>query len=57
VYKYLCAGTFEEKIDEMIERKQALAQRIVGASEQWLTELSTDQLRELFVLRQDAIGD
>jgi SNF2 family DNA or RNA helicase len=33
VHKFLCAGTFEEKIDEMIERKQALAATIVGESE------------------------
>jgi SNF2 family DNA or RNA helicase len=56
VYKYLCAGTLEERIDEMIERKRALAEQIVGASEAWITELSTDQLRDLFALRQDAIG-
>jgi SNF2 family DNA or RNA helicase len=57
VYKYLCAGTFEEKIDEMIERKLALAQSIVGASEAWITDLSTEQLRDLFTLRRDAVGD
>jgi SNF2 family DNA or RNA helicase len=57
VYKYLCAGTFEEKIDEMIERKQKLAASIVGTSEQWITELSTDQLRDLFALRREAVGD
>src|SRR5205085_11906049 len=48
VYKYLCAGTFEEQIDAMIERKQQLAQTIVGTSEGWLTELSTGALRDLF---------
>lgn len=57
VYKYLCAGTFEEKIDDMIERKKALAESIVGTSEGWLTELSTDQLRDLFTLRKEAVGD
>jgi SNF2 family DNA or RNA helicase len=57
VHKYLCAGTFEEKIDDLIERKQALAESIVGTSEAWITELSTDQLRELFTLRKDAVGD
>jgi SNF2 family DNA or RNA helicase len=54
VYKYLCAGTMEERIDEMIERKRALAEQIVGTSEAWITELSTEQLRDLFTLRQDA---
>lgn len=57
VYKYLCVGTFEEKIDDMIERKKALAASIVGASEAWITELSTDQLRDLFALRKEALGD
>jgi SNF2 family DNA or RNA helicase len=38
----------------MIERKQAIASSIVGAGENWLTELSTDQLKELFTLRRDA---
>ncbi|HEX5691833.1 MAG TPA: DEAD/DEAH box helicase, partial [Roseiflexaceae bacterium] len=56
VYKYLCAGTMEERIDEMIERKRALAEQIVGTSEGWITELSTEQLRDLFTLRADALG-
>jgi SNF2 family DNA or RNA helicase len=56
VYKYVCAGTMEERIDEMIERKRALAEQIVGSSEAWITELSTEQLRDLFTLRQEAIG-
>ena len=55
VYKYICLGTVEERIDEMIERKRALAQAIVGSSEDWITELSTDQLRDLFVLRAEAV--
>jgi SNF2 family DNA or RNA helicase len=57
VHKFLCAGTLEEKIDEMIERKQEVAGRVVGAGENWLTELSNEQLKDLFTLRQDAIGD
>jgi SNF2 family DNA or RNA helicase len=57
IYKYLCAGTFEEKIDDMIERKKALAESIVGTSEAWITELSTEQLRDLFTLRREAVGD
>jgi len=57
VHKFLCVGTLEEKIDEMIERKQEVASRVVGAGEGWLTELSNDQLKELFALRQEAIGE
>jgi SNF2 family DNA or RNA helicase len=56
VHKFICAGTVEERIDEMIERKLALAQAIVGTSEGWITELTTDQLRDLFKLRAEAVG-
>ncbi|MBI5030507.1 MAG: DEAD/DEAH box helicase [Chloroflexi bacterium] len=57
VHKYLCAGTFEEKIDAMIERKKALADSIVGTSEAWITEMTTEQLRDLFVLRHETVSD
>ena len=56
VHKYLCAGTLEEKIDEMIERKNAVAEQVVGTGEGWLTELSNEQLKELFTLRVEAVG-
>jgi SNF2 family DNA or RNA helicase len=57
VHKFLCAGTLEEKIDEMIQHKQELAERIVGAGEGWLTELSTAALKELFTLREGAVTE
>jgi SNF2 family DNA or RNA helicase len=57
VHKFLCAGTLEEKIDDMVERKRDAAARIVGTGEGWLTELSTAELKELFALRQEALGD
>jgi SNF2 family DNA or RNA helicase len=57
VHKYLCVGTLEEKIDEMIERKKAIASSVVGAGEQWLTELSTEELKELLTLRREAVAE
>jgi SNF2 family DNA or RNA helicase len=57
VHKFLCIGTLEEKIDEMIERKQEIASSIVGTGEGWLTELSNNQLKELFALRREAISE
>ena len=51
VHKFITVGTLEEMIDEMIESKKGLAEAIVGSGEQWLTELSTDQLREMVTLR------
>jgi hypothetical protein len=53
VHKYLCAGTLEERIDELIESKKVLARSVVGAGEGWLTELSTDELRDLMSLRKE----
>jgi len=57
VHKFLCAGTLEEKIDEMIERKKEVAEKVVGTGEGWLTELSNDELKGLFALREEAIGE
>ncbi len=57
VRKLICVGTLEERIDAMIERKRALADRIVGTGESWLTELSTSELREVFALSSDAVSE
>jgi non-specific serine/threonine protein kinase len=51
VHKLVSTGTIEERIDAMINDKRALAQRVVGDGEKWLTELSTDELREVIALR------
>lgn len=57
VHKFVCTGTLEERIHELIESKKALAEQIVGAGEHWLTELDTDQLRNLLLLDRSAIID
>ena len=58
VHKYVCSGTFEEALDELITRKVQLAESIVGTSEAWITELSTDELTNLFRLRrEDALAE
>ncbi|TMC88747.1 MAG: DEAD/DEAH box helicase [Chloroflexi bacterium] len=57
VHKFVCVGTLEERIDLMIERKKVLAESIVGSGENWLTEMSTDQLKELFALSREAVGE
>ncbi|MBN1174552.1 MAG: DEAD/DEAH box helicase, partial [Micromonosporaceae bacterium] len=55
VRKFVCAGTLEEKISTMIMGKRGLAAKIVGTGEQWLTELSTRQLRQLVALESGAV--
>jgi len=55
VHKFVCNGTLEEKIHDMIESKKVLAEQVVGAGEQWLTELDTNHLRDLLLLDRSAV--
>ncbi|GAA4228501.1 DEAD/DEAH box helicase [Actinomadura meridiana] len=57
VRKFICVGTMEERVDEMIERKKALADSIVGTGEEWLTELSVAELRDVLRLSPEAVSD
>ena len=57
VRKFVCTGTLEEKIDEMIDEKKALADLVISDGERWLTELSTDKLREVLALSEGAVGE
>ncbi|MBC8091273.1 MAG: DEAD/DEAH box helicase, partial [Pseudonocardia sp.] len=57
VRKFVCPGTVEERVDEMITRKKALSEMVVGDGEGWLTELSTESLREVFTLGADALEE
>ncbi len=51
VHKMITTGTIEEKIDKMINDKQKLAGEIIAKSEEnWITELSNDDLMKLFKL-------
>ena len=57
VHKFVCVGTLEERIAALIASKRELAAMVVGAGEHWLTELSTDELRDLLRLSADAVDD
>ncbi|MDX2131195.1 MAG: DEAD/DEAH box helicase [Planctomycetota bacterium] len=57
VHKFVVRGTLEERIDQMIESKTELAENIIGAGEGWLSDLSTDQLRDILTLRNEAVDD
>jgi hypothetical protein len=52
VHKLVCQGTIEERVDALITDKRALADAVVGTGtgEAWLSELSTDALRDLVTL-------
>ena len=55
VHKFVCVGTLEEKIDAMIEAKKTLAASVIGSGEHWLTELSSQDLRDLVTLRRELV--
>jgi len=56
VRKMVCVGTVEERVDEMIERKSALADSAVATGEQWLASLSVEDLREVVRLGPEAVA-
>ncbi len=39
----------------LIESKSALADNVIGGDSRWITELSTDDLRDLIELREEAL--
>ncbi len=55
VHKFVCLGTLEERIDQMLEQKAELSKSIIGSGEQWLTELTTSQLHDMLQLRETAM--
>jgi hypothetical protein len=57
VHKLLCAGTIEEKVDRMLEDKRALADKVVGTGERWITELDDAGLRDLVALSSEIVVD
>ncbi|OCT15609.1 helicase [Paenibacillus pectinilyticus] len=52
VHKFISLGTLEERIDEMLESKMSLSDNVISSSEGWITELSNDELQDLFTLRR-----
>jgi superfamily II DNA or RNA helicase len=57
VHKLVTSGTIEERIDELLTRKQALADSVVGEGEAWITELGDEELRELVALNSTDVED
>jgi SNF2 family DNA or RNA helicase len=53
VHRLIAEGTIEDRIAEMLRRKQQLADAVLGAGEAALTELSDAELADLVELRGD----
>ncbi len=47
VYKLVCEGTLEERIDQLLEEKRELFETVVGSGERWVTDLDDNELLRL----------
>ena len=50
VYRFITKGTFEERINDMINSKKELSNLAVNQGEKWITEMSNKELLELLKL-------
>ena len=57
VRRFVCVGTVEERIDDMIHSKRELSALTVATGESWLGDFGNDELYELFALRDEAVGE
>ena len=56
VHRLVTEGTIEQKVGQLLQRKRALAESVLGSGEVALTELSNDELRDLVSLRDPSGG-
>ncbi|MBQ9688084.1 DEAD/DEAH box helicase, partial [bacterium] len=56
VHRLITLGTFEEKIDEMLKSKKDLADMAVFEGEKIITELSDEEIYEIFTLSSGGVG-
>lgn len=48
VHRFITKNTFEEKINDMIQSKKALADLTVATGESWIGDLSNKEIKEIF---------
>ena len=48
VHRFICSGTFEEKIDAMIQKKREISGMSISSGETWISKLSNEELTQLF---------
>jgi uncharacterized Zn finger protein/superfamily II DNA or RNA helicase len=51
VHRFITKATFEERINEMIQNKKALAEMTVATGENWIGNLGNQELRNIFELK------
>ena len=58
VHSLICAGTLEERIDELLDSKRELAAKVIaGGSEDWLGDLDLGAIRAAVALSPDLLED
>ncbi len=50
VHRLITKGTFEEKINAIIESKRKISEMTIATGENWIAKLSDEELREVFTL-------
>lgn len=50
VYRFISAGTFEERINAMLTTKRKLAESTVNTGERWIGDMTDQELEEIFRL-------
>ena len=48
VHRFITKDTFEERIDDMIQKKKGIAELTVATGENWIGKLSNEEIREIF---------
>ena len=58
VHSLICTGTLEERIDQMLESKRELAEKVIaGRSEDWLGDLDLGAIRAAVELSVDPVEE
>lgn len=58
IHTFICEGTLESRIDDLITGKTELARQLIASGDSWLTKLSDEKLREILALFQSSVpGD
>ncbi|MNK19727.1 RNA polymerase-associated protein RapA [compost metagenome] len=52
VHRFITKDTFEERINEMIQSKKTLADLTVGAGENWIGNMSNQELSDMFEVKR-----
>ncbi len=55
VHRFITKGTFEEKINALLETKKAIAELTVSAGETWLADMDNQELNEVFSLENSLV--